>query len=139
MEAKQKIMQERIVRTQKEQDLLLVPTGPGKGNSSSGFYSVARALGHCIKVSIFQFSKGAFSTGEEAFFRDLPNLDYHVMGQGYTWETKTRDQDVEAASVAWNVAAAMLKDDSYDLTLLDEVNIALKYDYIYLVWMQDNL
>ncbi len=61
------------------------------------------------------------------------------MGQGYTWETKTRDQDVEAASVAWNVAAAMLKDDSYDLTLLDEVNIALKYDYIYLVWMQDNL
>ena len=80
-----------------------------------------------------------FSTGEEAFFRDLPNVDYHVMGQGYTWETKSREQDVDAANAAWDVAAAMLKDDSYDLILLDELNIALKYDYINLDRVLDDL
>lgn len=139
MEAKQKIMQERIARAQKEQGVLLVLTGPGKGKSSSGFGMVARALGHDMKVGIVQFIKGAFSTGEEAFFRDLPNVDYHVMGQGYTWETKNRDQDVEAANVAWDVAAAMLRDDSYNLILLDELNIALKYDYIDLDRVLDDL
>jgi len=139
MEAKQRIMQERIARAQKEQGVLLVLTGPGKGKSSSGFGMVARALGHGMKVGIVQFIKGAFSTGEEAFFRDLPNVDYHVMGQGYTWETKNREQDVEAANAAWDVAAAMLKDDRYDLILLDELNIALKYDYIDLDRVLDDL
>src|SRR5680860_809708 len=84
MEAKQKIMRERIANAQKEQGILLVLTGPGKGKSSSGFGMVARALGHGMKVGIVQFIKGAFSTGEEAFFSNLPNVDYHVMGQGYT-------------------------------------------------------
>src|SRR5690606_19195446 len=130
MAAKQKIMQERIARAQKEQGVLLVLTGPGKGKSSSGFGMVARALGHGMKVGIIQFIKGAFSTGEEAFFRGLPNVDYHVMGQGYTWETQKREQDVQSATEAWDTAAAMLKDASYDLILLDELNIALKYDYI---------
>jgi len=139
MEAKQKIMQERIARAQKEQGVLLVLTGPGKGKSSSGFGMAARALGHGMKVGIVQFIKGAFSTGEHAFFRDLPNVDYHVMGQGYTWDTKNREQDVEAANAAWDVAARMLKDDRYDLILLDELNIALKYDYIDLDRVLDDL
>ena len=114
-------------------------TGPGKGKSSSGFGMVARALGHGMKVGIVQFIKGAFSTGEEAFFRELPNVSYHVMGQGYTWDTKNREQDVEAANAAWDLAANMLKDDSYDLILLDELNIALKYDYIDLDRVLDDL
>ena len=130
MAAKQKVMQERIARAQKEQGVLLVLTGPGKGKSSSGFGMVARALGHGMKVGIVQFIKGAFSTGEEAFFRGLPNVTYHVMGQGYTWDTQNREQDVQSATEAWNIAADMLRDDSYDLILLDEPNIALKYDYI---------
>jgi len=139
MAAKQKIMQERIANAQNEQGVLLVLTGPGKGKSSSGFGMVARALGHGMKVGVVQFIKGAFSTGEEAFFRDLPGVDYHVMGQGYTWETQDREQDVASANAAWDIAAGMLKDDSYDLILLDELNIALKYDYIDLDRVLDDL
>ncbi len=139
MAAKQQIMRDRIARAQKEQGVLLVLTGPGKGKSSSGFGMVARALGHGMKVGIVQFIKGAFSTGEEAFFRGLPNVDYHVMGQGYTWETQNREQDVASATAAWEVAARMLKDDSYSLILLDELNIALKYDYIDLDRVLDDL
>tara|TARA_B000000557_G_scaffold188759_1_gene154654 strand:+ start:172 stop:783 length:612 start_codon:yes stop_codon:yes gene_type:complete len=139
MAAKQKIMQERIASAQKEQGVLLVLTGPGKGKSSSGFGMVARALGHGMKVGIVQFIKGAFSTGEEAFFRELPNVTYHVMGQGYTWDTQNREQDVKSATDAWEVAASMLSDDSYDLVLLDELNIALKYDYIDLDRVLDDL
>ncbi|UQG62620.1 cob(I)yrinic acid a,c-diamide adenosyltransferase (plasmid) [Marinobacter sp. M3C] len=139
MAAKQTMMHERIARAQKEQGVLLVLTGPGKGKSSSGFGMVARALGHGMKVGVVQFIKGAFSTGEEAFFRNLPGVDYHVMGQGYTWETKNREQDVAAATAAWEIVAAMLKDDSYDMILLDELNIALKYEYIDLDRVLDDL
>ena len=118
---------------------MLVLTGPGKGKSSSGFGMVARALGHGMKVGIVQFIKGAFSTGEQAFFSTLPNVDYHVMGQGYTWDTQDREQDIAAANAAWEIVAAMLKDDSYDLILLDELNIALKYDYLDLDRVLDDL
>ncbi|WP_166261821.1 cob(I)yrinic acid a,c-diamide adenosyltransferase [Marinobacter salicampi] len=139
MAAKQRIMQERIARAQKEQGVLLVLTGPGKGKSSSGFGMVARSLGHGMKVGIVQFIKGAFSTGEDAFFRDLPNVDYHVMGQGYTWDTQDRDQDVAAAQAAWVVARKMLSDDSYQMVLLDELNIALRYEYLNLDQVLDDL
>ncbi|UQG56355.1 cob(I)yrinic acid a,c-diamide adenosyltransferase [Marinobacter sp. M3C] len=139
MAAKQKMMHERIALAQKEQGVLLVLTGPGKGKSSSGFGMVARALGHGMKVGVVQFIKGAFSTGEEAFFRNLPGVDYHVMGQGYTWETQNREQDVASATAAWEIVAAMLKDDSYDMILLDELNIALKYEYIDLDRVLDDL
>lgn len=139
MAAKQKIMQERIARAQKEQGVLLVLTGPGKGKSSSGFGMVARALGHGMKVGIVQFIKGAFSTGEEAFFRDLPNVDYHVMGQGYTWDTQDREGDVQAAKAAWVEVKRMLADDSYQMILLDELNIALRYEYLDLDQVLDDL
>ena len=139
MAIKQRIMRERIANANKEQGILLVLTGPGKGKSSSGFGMVARSLGHGMKVGIVQFIKGAFSTGEHAFFRDLPNVDYHVMGQGYTWDTQDREQDVIAANAAWDIVAGMLQDDSYDLILLDELNIALKYEYLDLDRVLDDL
>lgn len=139
MAAKQKIMNERIARADKEQGVLLVLTGPGKGKSSSGFGMLARALGHGMKVGVVQFIKGAFSTGEEAFFRNLPNVDYHVMGQGYTWDTQDRERDVEAANAAWAEAKRMLQDDSYHLVLLDELNIALRYEYLDLDQVLDDL
>ncbi len=139
MAIKQKIMQQRIAQAQKEQGILLVLTGPGKGKSSSGFGMVARALGHGMKVGIVQFIKGAFSTGEQAFFSQLANVDYYVMGQGYTWDTQDREQDIAAASAAWEVVAKMLQDPSYDLLLLDELNIALKYQYLDLDRVLDDL
>ncbi|MDX1456941.1 MAG: cob(I)yrinic acid a,c-diamide adenosyltransferase [Marinobacter sp.] len=139
MAAKQKVMQERIARAQNEKGVLLVLTGPGKGKSSSGFGMVARALGHGMKVGVVQFIKGKFSTGEDAFFRDLPNVDYHVMGEGYTWDTQDREKDVEAAEAAWEIASKMLKDPSYDMVLLDELNIALRYEYLELDRVLDDL
>lgn len=139
MAAKQKVMQERIARAQNEKGVLLVLTGPGKGKSSSGFGMVARALGHGMKVGVVQFIKGKFSTGEDAFFRDLPNVDYHVMGEGYTWDTQDREKDVEAAEAAWEIASKMLKDPSYDMVLLDELNIALRYEYLELDRILDDL
>lgn len=139
MAAKQAIMRQRIADAQKEQGILLVLTGPGKGKSSSGFGMVARALGHGMKVGIVQFIKGAFSTGEHAFFADLPNVKYHVMGEGYTWDTQDREQDIASATAAWAIVAAMLQDDSYDLILLDELNIALNYKYLDLDTVLDDL
>ena len=139
MAAKQKIMNERIARADKEQGILLVLTGPGKGKSSSGFGMLARALGHGMKVGVVQFIKGAFSTGEEAFFRNLPNVDYHVMGEGYTWDTQDRERDVAAANAAWEQAKRMLQDDSYHMVLLDELNIALRYEYLNLDTVLDDL
>ena len=139
MAAKQKIMNERIARADKEQGILLVLTGPGKGKSSSGFGMLARALGHGMKVGVVQFIKGAFSTGEEAFFRNLPNVDYHVMGEGYTWDTQDRARDVAAANAAWEQAKRMLQDDRYHMVLLDELNIALRYEYLDLDQVLDDL
>ncbi|WP_416398708.1 cob(I)yrinic acid a,c-diamide adenosyltransferase [Allohahella sp. A8] len=139
MAAKQKVMQERIANAQKEQGVLLVLTGPGKGKSSSAFGMAARALGHGMKVGIVQFIKGAFSTGEQAFFKDLPNVDYHVMGQGYTWDTQDREKDEKAAAEAWSIAAKMLSDERYGLVLLDELNIALRYEYLDIDQVLDDL
>ena len=139
MAIKQRIMNERIAQADKEQGLLLVLTGPGKGKSSSGFGMLARALGHGMKVGVVQFIKGSFSTGEEAFFRDLPNVEYHVMGEGYTWDTQNRERDIEKAEAAWEVARRMLTDPSFDMVLLDELNIALHYEYLSLDRVLDDL
>src|SRR5690625_172160 len=139
MAIKQRIMNERIAQADKEQGLLLVLTGPGKGKSSSGFGMLARALGHGMKVGVVQFIKGSFSTGEEAFFRDLPNVEYHVMGEGYTWDTQNRERDIEKAEAAWEIARRMLADPSFDMVLLDELNIALHYGYLSLDRVLDDL
>ncbi|MCH4561558.1 cob(I)yrinic acid a,c-diamide adenosyltransferase [Halomonas sp. EGI 63088] len=139
MAHKQKIMNERIAAADKDQGVLLVLTGPGKGKSSSGFGMLARALGHGMQVGVVQFIKGKFQTGEEAFFRQLPGVDYHVMGEGYTWDTQDRERDIRAAEAAWAEASRMLADDSYDLVLLDELNIALRHEYLNLDRVLDDL
>lgn len=139
MAAKQKIMQQRIADAQNEQGLLLVLTGPGKGKSSSGFGMLARALGHGMQVGVVQFIKGRRETGEEAFFRRQPGVDYHVMGEGFTWDTQDRERDIQAAEAAWEVARGMLADASVELVLLDELNIALRYEYLDLDRVLDDL
>ncbi len=131
MQRKKAVVDDRIAAADRERGVLLVLTGNGKGKSSSAFGMVARALGHGMKVGVVQFIKGRFSTGEEAFFRRFPTeLDYHVMGQGYTWETQDRERDMRAAESAWEVARRMLTDSSYELVVLDELNIALKHRYL---------
>ncbi|MBB3189780.1 cob(I)yrinic acid a,c-diamide adenosyltransferase [Halomonas cerina] len=139
MAHKQTIMRQRIEAADREQGLLLVLTGPGKGKSSSGFGMLARALGHGMKVGVVQFIKGAFSTGEDAFFRQLPGVDYRVMGEGYTWDTQDRERDIRAAEAAWAEARRMLADPNYALVLLDELNIALRHGYLDLDRVLDDL
>ena len=131
MAKKKAVIDEKVAKANIEKGVIVITTGNGKGKSSSGFGMVARALGHNMKVGIVQFIKGAFSTGEESFFRRFPNeVEYHVMGDGFTWETQNREQDVKTATLAWQEAKRMLNDDSYDLILLDELNIVLKYQYL---------
>jgi cob(I)alamin adenosyltransferase len=131
MQRKKELIDRRIARATIERGVLVVNTGNGKGKSSSGFGMLARSLGHDFHCGVVQFIKGSFSTGEEAFFRRFPDeLDYHVMGEGYTWETQDKARDIEAAEAAWQVAAGMLADPQYDFVLLDELNIALVKGYI---------
>ncbi|MCK5334529.1 MAG: cob(I)yrinic acid a,c-diamide adenosyltransferase [Gammaproteobacteria bacterium] len=126
MKRKKEIIDEKISQATEERGVLLIHTGNGKGKSSSAFGMVARALGHGMKVGIIQFIKGSFSTGEEAFFKRFDEVDYHVMGDGFTWETQNFEQDKQSAQAAWDIAAKMLNDESYQLIVLDEANIAIK-------------
>lgn len=111
--------------------LLLVLTGPGKGKSSSGFGMVARALGWEMRVGIVQFIKGKWQTGERHFFRRFPELvTYEVMGEGFTWDVQDRQRDIAAAQKAWQRAREVIDDPQFDFVLLDELNIAIRNDYV---------
>lgn len=128
---KQAVMEGRIARAEGDKGLLLVLTGQGKGKSSSAFGMVARALGHGMKVGIVQFIKAASSTGEEAFFRRFPEeVDFRVMGEGFTWVTQDRDRDIRAAEAAWNAAREMLQNPELGLLVLDELNNTLRHGYL---------
>jgi len=125
------LVDRRIARATIDRGVLVVNTGNGKGKSSSGFGMLARSLGHGLRCGVVQFIKGSYATGEEAFFRRFPEqLDYHVMGEGFTWETQDRSRDIAAATAAWEVARRMMQDPDYDFVLLDELNIALAKQYV---------
>jgi cob(I)alamin adenosyltransferase len=130
MQRKKAVVDSHIAAAQVDRGVLLLLTGNGKGKSSSGFGMVARALGHGMRVGVVQFIKGRYSTGEEAFFRRFPEVSYHVMGEGFTWETQDRARDIRAAEAAWQVSLNLLRDPEFDLVLLDELNIALKHRYV---------
>ena len=130
MQRRKEVVDGRIAKAQDERGVLLVHSGNGKGKSSSAFGMVARALGHGMQVGVVQFIKGKFSTGEEAFFRRFEEVRYHVMGEGYTWETQDRERDTEMAQAAWEKAKELIRDEKNRMVLLDEINIALRYDYL---------
>jgi cob(I)alamin adenosyltransferase len=111
--------------------LLMVLTGPGKGKSSSAFGMVARALGWQMRIGIVQFIKGKWQTGERHFFTRFPEqVTFEVMGEGFTWDVQDRQRDLAAAAAAWQRSCAMIADPDYDFVLLDELNIALRNDYL---------
>lgn len=131
MQKKQEVMNAAIERADKDKGLIVVVTGPGKAKSSSGFGMVARSLGHGMKVGVVQFIKGAIPTGEEKFYRRFPDeVEYHVVGGGYTWDTQSLEKDIEMARKGWDIAKRMLSDPSFDVVLFDELNIVLKYGYL---------
>lgn len=110
--------------------LVLVHTGNGKGKSSSAFGVVVRALGWGKTVGIVQFIKGTWITGERQFFDRLGQVTWHTMGEGFTWDTQDRARDIAAAQAAFARAREMMESGEYDLIVLDEINIALRYDYL---------
>jgi cob(I)alamin adenosyltransferase len=130
MERKKATIDRRIAQAQESRGVLLVLTGSGKGKSSSAFGMAARSLGHGMRVGIVQFIKGRFQTGEMAFFRRFPEVEYHIMGEGYTWETQDRERDTRAARAAWEVCERMLRDASFEVLVFDELNIAIKHGYV---------
>ena len=130
---KRKIAQDRQVASKTiEKGLLIVDTGKGKGKSTAAFGLILRALGQGWSIGVVQFIKGAWKTGErrglEERFADL--VSWHSMGEGFTWETQDRARDVAAAEAAWAKAQALMADERVRLVVLDELNIALRYDYL---------
>jgi len=131
--AKRKQVQDAEVasKTIESKGLLMVNTGPGKGKSTASFGLVLRALGHGWRIGVVQFIKGAWQTGErKALERFADLVEWHTLGEGFTWETQDRRRDIAAAQKAWDTARKLIEDPSIRLLVLDELNIALRYDYL---------
>jgi cob(I)alamin adenosyltransferase len=134
---KRKEARDRMLATKTiEKGLLIVHTGKGKGKSTAAFGLVMRALGHGMKIGIIQFVKGKWETGERHVLdRYSDQVTIRTMGEGFTWETQDRARDIAAAEAAWTAAKEMIdasrgETPKYDLILLDELNIVLRYDYL---------
>ncbi|MEW5783074.1 MAG: cob(I)yrinic acid a,c-diamide adenosyltransferase [Pseudomonadota bacterium] len=130
MQRKKAVIDARIAAARDARGVFLLHTGNGKGKSSAAFGVLARALGHGMKAVVVQFVKSRSDTGEEAFFRKQPNVRWHVMGEGFTWETQDAAKDAAASTAAWAVAKAALADPGVDLVILDEFTYALKYRWL---------
>ena len=130
MQRVKKVVDQRIAQADQDRGVLLVHTGNGKGKSSSAFGMIARALGHDMNVGVVQFIKGQFSTGEQTFFEGIPEVDFQVMGNGFTWETQNRDQDIELTEAGWQKAVEFLTNPAIGLIVLDELNIVLRHQYL---------
>ena len=114
-----------------DRGLIIINTGDGKGKSSSAFGVIARALGWGHRVAVVQFIKGKWQTGEKQFFaRFADQVSWHVMGDGFTWNTQDRSADTESAQAALNRAGELIASGEYQLVVLDEINIALRYQYL---------
>ncbi|WP_156678209.1 cob(I)yrinic acid a,c-diamide adenosyltransferase [Sphingomonas profundi] len=114
-----------------EKGLLVVHTGKGKGKTTAALGMVVRAIGHGRKVGVVQFVKGAMETGEKAVFARFPEqVEFLPMGDGFTWDTQDRAQDIASARRAWDEVRRMIADPAYDMVLADELNIVLRYDYL---------
>lgn len=130
MARKKALIDAAIAAATDEHGLLLVITGNGKGKSTSAFGMVARALGHGMKVGVVQFIKSRTDTGEEAFLGKQPGVEWHVTGDGFTWDTQNREQDIATAKRGWAIAARLLADPAYQLVVLDELTYLLSYGYL---------
>ncbi len=115
--------------------LLIVNTGNGKGKSTSAFGLSIRAAGHGHKVALIQFTKGSWKTGEQAAFKRFPEIDHHIVGDGFTWNTQNRQDDIARARAGWELCKQIIdscrgESPAYQLVVMDELNIVLRYDYL---------
>lgn len=126
-EARDRMMADKT----QEKGLIIVHTGKGKGKSTAAFGMVLRCIGHGMKVGVVQFIKGKWDTGERTVLEKFPNqIEIKALGEGFTWETQDRARDIGFARAAWEEGKRMIADESFDYVLLDEINIALRYDYL---------
>ncbi len=131
--AKKKAARDKIMATKTdEKGLVIVHTGKGKGKSSAAFGMIFRCIAHGMPCAVVQFIKGGMSTGERDLIlsRFSDNCAFYTMGEGFTWETQDKTRDVEMAQAAWEKAKELIRDPANRMVLLDEINIALRYDYI---------
>ncbi|MEC8630762.1 MAG: cob(I)yrinic acid a,c-diamide adenosyltransferase [Pseudomonadota bacterium] len=128
-----KAARDRMMETKtEEKGLIIVNTGPGKGKSSAGFGMIIRCIAHDMPCAVVQFIKGNWSTGERDFLRDnfADKCQFVVSGEGFTWETQDKERDIAAAQAGWARAKELILDPDIQFVLLDEINIALRYDYL---------
>jgi len=130
MAKKKAVIDAAIAAADKEKGLLLVLTGNGKGKSSSAFGMAARALGHGMNVGVAQFIKSRSDTGEEAFLGKQAGVEWHVLGEGFTWDTQNLERDIATAKRGWEVARRMLADPAIHLVVLDELTYLLSYGWL---------
>ncbi|MEE8559967.1 MAG: cob(I)yrinic acid a,c-diamide adenosyltransferase [Alphaproteobacteria bacterium] len=139
--AKKKAAREKILATKtEERGLIIVHTGKGKGKSTAAFGLAIRALGHGMRIGIVQFVKGVWETGERRVLARFPELvTVKAMGEGFTWDTQDRARDIAAARRAWETAREMIADKGYNVVILDELNIVLRYGYLALADVLETL
>ncbi|WP_415921272.1 cob(I)yrinic acid a,c-diamide adenosyltransferase [Tateyamaria sp. SN6-1] len=128
-----KAARDKMMETKtEEKGLIMIHTGPGKGKSSSGFGMIMRCIAHGMPCAVVQFIKGNWDTGEKTFLRArfADECRFFVSGEGFTWETQDRERDIAAAENGWRIAKEQILDPEVQFVLLDEINIALRYDYL---------
>ncbi|MEQ9001097.1 MAG: cob(I)yrinic acid a,c-diamide adenosyltransferase [Coleofasciculus sp. B1-GNL1-01] len=138
MQRRKQVQEQRLAQASREKGLIIVNTGNGKGKTTAALGMVLRSLGHGYRVAIVQFIKGAWEPAEKAAFApwtvaangEIPQLEFHAMGEGFTWETQDRERDISKAEAAWEKALEFIRNPEFRLVLLDEVNVALKLGYL---------
>ena len=131
MQRRQAVQAERVAKADKEKGLIVVHTGNGKGKTTAALGMVVRSLGHGYRVAIVQFIKGAWEPAEKAVLSQWESqLEFHAMGEGFTWDTQDRDRDIEKAQEAWQKGLSLITNPEVNLVLLDEINVALKLGYL---------
>lgn len=131
MQRRKAVQDERLAKANQQKGLIIVNTGNGKGKTTAALGMVMRSLGHGYRVAIVQFIKGAWEPAEKAVLERWQNqLEFHAMGEGFTWETQNRDRDIEKATAAWQKSLTFIQNPDFKLVLLDEINVALKLGYL---------
>jgi cob(I)alamin adenosyltransferase len=131
MQRRQEVQATRIANSIAEKGLIIVNTGNGKGKTTAALGMVMRSLGHGYRVAIIQYIKGAWEPAEKAVLSKFSDqLEFHAMGEGFTWDTQDRERDIQMAKLAWEKSLSYILDTSYRLILLDEINVALKLGYL---------
>lgn len=131
MQRRKEVQDQRIAQAAPDKGLIIINTGNGKGKTTAALGMVLRSLGHGYKVAIIQFIKGGWEPAEKNVFSHwTEQLEFHAMGEGFTWETQDRDRDLDKANTAWEKSLEFIKNPEFKLVLLDEINIALKLGYL---------